>query len=111
MNILAKDFNNVPLYTIQVLLSHVEKTAAVFLKTSITKECLVRLQYCREISYAEARVFLSFKVSDSTDQSFLFFPTLCSADKSEVEWVTPPDLCYGIGWLARCTDPVADPEI
>ena len=25
--------------------------------------------------------------------------------RSEVEWVTPPDLSYGIGWLARCTDP------
>ena len=44
-------------------------------------------------------------MSDSTDQSFLFFAALCSADKSEVEWVTPPDLSYGIGWLAQCTDP------
>ena len=75
------------------------------LPENITKECLVQLQYCQEISHAEAHVFPSLKVSDSTDQSFLFFPALCSADKSEVEWVTPPDLCYGIGWLARCTDP------
>ena len=75
------------------------------LPENITKECLVQLQYCQEISHAEAHVFPSLKVSDSTDQSFLFFPALCSADKSEVEWVTPPDLSYGIGWLARCTDP------
>ena len=75
------------------------------LPENITKECLVQLQYCQEISHAEAHVFPSLKVSDSTDQSFLFFPALCSADKSEVEWVTPPDLSYSIGWLARCTDP------
>ena len=78
---------------------------AKILPENITKECLVQLQYCQEISHAEAHVFPSLKVSDSTDQSFLFFPALCSADKSEVEWVTPPDLSYGIGWLARCTDP------
>ena len=78
---------------------------ANILPENITKECLVQLQYCQEISHAEAHVFPSLKVSDSTDQSFLFFPALCSADKSEVEWVTPPDLSYGIGWQARCTDP------
>ena len=78
---------------------------ATILPENITKECLVQLQYCQEISHAEAHVFPSLKVSDSTDQSFLFFPALCSADKSEVEWVTPSDLSYGIGCLARCTDP------
>ena len=78
---------------------------AKIIPENITKECLVQLQYCQEISYAEAHVFPFLKVSDSTDQSFLFFPALCSADKSEVEWVTPPDLSYSIGWLARCTDP------
>ena len=74
------------------------------LPENITKECLVQLQYCQEISHAEAHFFPSLKVSDSTDQSFLFFPALCSANKSEVEWDTPADLCYGIGWLARCTN-------
>ena len=68
---------------------------------NITKECLVQLQYCQEISHAEAHVFPTFKVSDSTDQSLLFFPALCSADKSDVEWCTVNS--YGIGWLARCT--------
>ena len=67
---------------------------AKILPENITKECLVQLQYCQEISHAEAHVFPSLKVSDSTDKSFLFFPALCSADKSEVEWVTPPDFSY-----------------
>ena len=69
---------------------------------NITTECLVQLQYCQEISHAEAHFFPSLKVSDSTDQSFLFFPALCSADKSKIEW--HPDFHHGIGWLARCTD-------
>ena len=75
------------------------------LPENITKECLVQLQYCQEISHAEAHVFPPLKASNSTDQSFLFFPALCSADKSKVGWVTPTDLSYGIGWLARCKDP------
>ena len=78
---------------------------AKILPKNITKECLVQLQYCQDISHAEAHVFSPLKMSNSADQSFLFFPALCSADKSEVEWVTPPDLSYGIGWLARCTGP------
>ena len=78
-----------------------QSTLTNILPENITKECLVQLQYCQEISHAEAHVFPTFKVSDSTDQSFLFFPALCSADKSNVEWCTTNS--YGIGWLARCT--------
>ena len=75
------------------------------LPENIPKECLVQLQYCQLISRKDVGAFPSLTLSDSTDQSFLFFPALCSVDKSEVSWVTPPDLSYSIGWLARCTDP------
>ena len=75
------------------------------LPENIPKDCLVQLQYCQLISHKDVGVFPSLTPSDSTDQSFLFFPALCSVDKSEVSWVTPPDLGYSIGWLARCTDP------
>ena len=75
------------------------------LPENIPKECLVQLQYCQLIHHKDVGVFPSYIPSDSTDQSFLFFPALCSVDKSEVSWVTPPDLSYSIGWLARCTDP------
>ena len=75
------------------------------LPENIPKECLVQLQYCQLISHKDVGAFPSLTPSDSTDQSFLFFPTLCSVDKSEVSWVTPPDLSYSIGWLAQCTDP------
>ena len=77
----------------------------VILPKNIPKECLVQLQYCQLISHKDVGAFPSLTSSDSTDQSFLFFPALCSVDKSEVSWVTPPDLSYSIGWLAQCTDP------
>ena len=70
----------------------------------ITKECLVPLQYCQEISHKDVSAFPSLPQSCSSDQSFLFFPALCSANKSDVAWTTPPGLSYGIGWLARCAD-------
>ena len=74
----------------------------------ITKECLVQLQYCQEISHKDVGTFSSLPQSCSSDQSFLFFPALCSAEKSDVEWTTPPGLSYGIGWLARCSDTSCD---
>ena len=74
----------------------------------ITKECLVQLQYCQEISHKDVSAFPSIPQSGSFDQSFLFFPALCSANKSDVTWTTPPGLSYGIGWLARCADASCD---
>ena len=74
----------------------------------ITKECLVQLQYCQEISHKDVSAFPSLPQSCSSDQSFLFFPALCSANKSDVAWTTPLDLSYGIGWLARCADASCD---
>ena len=71
----------------------------------ITKEGLVQLQYCQEISHKDVGTFPSLPQSD---QSFLFFPALCSAEKSDVEWTTPPGLDYSIGWLARCSDTSCD---
>ena len=74
----------------------------------ITKECLVQLQYCQEIIHKDVSAFPSLPQSCSSDQSFLFFPALCSANKSDVAWTTPPGLSYGIGWLARCADALCD---
>ena len=74
----------------------------------ITKECLVQLQYCQEISHKDVSAFPSIPQSASSDQSFLFFPALCSANKSDVAWTTPPGLSYVIGWLARCANASCD---
>ena len=74
----------------------------------ITKECLIQLQYCQEISQQDLVVFPSLSKPDSSSQSFLFFPSLCTVGKSDVSWVTPPGLGYSIGWLARCADTACD---
>ena len=75
------------------------------LPAHITKEILIQLQYCQVIRHKDVGTFSSSDQCDSSVQSYLFFPALCSAEKSDIAWVTSPDLSYGIGWLARCTDP------
>ena len=74
----------------------------------ITKECLVQLQYCQEIRQQDVGYFPSLTQPDSSSQSFLFFPALCTVGKSAVSWVTPPGLGYSIGWLARCANTACD---
>ena len=71
-----------------------------------TKECLIQLQYCQEISHDNVGVFSSISQSSSSaSQSLLFFPALILGDKSDASWRTPPDNSYSIGWFASCTDP------
>ena len=69
----------------------------------ITKECLVKLQYCQEINQHDVGAFPSLTQPASSDQSHLFFPALCTASKDDVSRDIPPSLSYSIGWLARCT--------
>ncbi len=71
----------------------------------ITKECLIHLQYCQQISHSDVSVFPSLEQTDSTDKSFLFFPALCSVDKCQVPWDEPSGNSFCIGWMALCTDP------
>ena len=74
------------------------------LPSYLTKECLLALQYCQEIKHKDAGAFPSLSKSDSLDQSFLFFPALCSLNSSDISWDTPAHFSYGMGWLARCTE-------
>ena len=67
----------------------------------ITTQCLTCLQYCQEISCEEIAMFIS---ATRTNQSFFFFPALCSKDRSDIAWVTPSNFSYSIGWLARCME-------
>ena len=81
-----------------------EKVLEKILPNHITKECLIHLQYCQEIRHSDVGVFPA--ITHHTQQSFLFFPALCSSDKSDTPLVTHlADLSYGIGWFAHCTDP------
>ena len=70
----------------------------------ITKKCLLQLQYCQEISKNDISAFPFLTQPDSSSQSFLFFPALCTVGKSDISWVTPPGLNYSIGWLAQCAE-------
>ena len=74
----------------------------------ITKECLIQLQYCQEISQHDVGAFSALTQPDSSSQSFLFFPALCTVGKSDVSWVANPGFNYSIGWLARCADTSCD---
>ena len=79
-----------------------------FLPQHITKECLLKLQYCQEISQCDVSAFPSLSNPESSSQSFLFFPALCTVGKSDVSRVTPPSIGYSIGWLAKCADITSD---
>ena len=81
-----------------------EKVLEKILPQHIIKECLIHLQYCQEIRHSEVGAFPA--ITGHTQQSFLFFPALCSSGKSDTPLVKDPaDLSYGIGWFARCGDP------
>ena len=71
----------------------------------ITKECLIQLQYCQEIQNNDLKAFhLSF-ADLMEEQSFLFFPALCTAKKCKIElWTNPPEVKYSQGWIAQCTN-------
>ena len=81
-----------------------ETDLSMILPSYITKECLLALQYCQEIKHKDVGAFPSLSESDSPDQSFLFFPALCSLNSSDISWDTPAHFSYGMGWLARCTE-------
>ena len=82
-----------------------EDLLAKILPPYITKECLIHLQYCQQISHNDLGVFPSLEQADSSNQSFLFFPALCSVDKSQVSWDESTGNSFSIGWLALCADP------
>ena len=69
----------------------------------ISKQCLTYLQYCQEITSADISAFPSLTQCDPACQSFVFFPALCSVDKSSVSLSSSCDLTYTCAWLAHCS--------
>ena len=81
----------------------------------VNKECLTQLQYCQEITDVEIghdfSVFPSTESAEKAaegaeasmcpDNSLLFFPSLCTLDKSHVTWLTPIEGQFSLSWLAR----------
>ena len=69
----------------------------------ITKECLVKLQYCQEFSQAEVGLDYSVTQDDASSNLLLYFPALCHLDSEQSNWPPDPDLDFSVGWYARCT--------
>ena len=69
----------------------------------ISKQCLTYLQYCQEITSADIGAFPSLTQCDPARQFFMFFPALCSVDKSSVSLSSSCDLTYTCAWLAHCS--------
>ena len=73
----------------------------------ITRECLIQLQYCQEISPVEIdpdySILPSPEPSTLPNQSLMFFPALCTVERRDISWLIPSTR-YSIGWLARCSD-------
>ena len=69
----------------------------------ISRQCLTYLQYCQEITSADISAFPSLTQCDPAVQSFMFFPALCSVDKSSVSLNISCDLTYTCAWLAHCS--------
>jgi ankyrin repeat protein/GTPase SAR1 family protein len=82
-----------------------ESDLAEVLPHYITKDCLLQLEYCQEIKHTHFKVFPSLKHSRLIlpDQSFFFFPAMCSSDRSDTLWGEDSKFNSGIGWLAQCT--------
>ena len=77
----------------------------------ITKECLIKLQYCQEIEnlLVEEDHSLTQSVATSTQpaldqKSVMFFPALCELKLEDIHWPSISDKCCALGWYAKCVD-------
>ncbi|XP_064398135.1 uncharacterized protein LOC135344774 [Halichondria panicea] len=77
----------------------------------ITKECLLKLQYCQEIEnlYVEEDHTLSQLTSETLpaegstqEKSHLFFPALCDLKLEEIQWPKSEGNKVTLGWYAKC---------
>ncbi len=79
----------------------------------ITKESLLKLQYCQEIEnlYVEEDHTLSQEtpgtltvptVSATKEKSYLFFPALCDLKLDEIQWPKSKGDKITLGWYAEC---------
>ena len=75
----------------------------------ITKECLIKLQYCQEIE--NLLVGEDHTLTQSSQptvkrgqNSLLFFPALCELTLEDIQWPSVSDSGCALGWYAKCTD-------
>ena len=78
----------------------------------ITKECLIKLQYCQEIDnliVEEDHTFTQSDTDSSTQlalehKSLLFFPALCELKLDDIKWPSVTDKDCALGWYAKCAE-------
>ena len=78
----------------------------------ITKECLIKLQYCQEIE--NVNVEEDYTLTQELDgsikrvQKLLFFPALCMLRQEDMTWPEITERKYALGWYARCEQNIFD---
>ena len=74
----------------------------------ITKECLIKLQYCQEIENLlveeDHTLTQSRVISKHEQKSLLFFPALCEFKLEEIQWPSLSDKHCALGWYVKCAD-------
>ena len=88
-----------------------ESLLKIVLPEHITKESLLKLQYCHEIEnlYVEEDHTLSQLTSRpvptntaNTEKFHLFFPALCDLKLGEIQWPKSEGDMITLGWYAKC---------
>ena len=78
----------------------------------ITKECLIKLQYCQEIENVnvEEDYTLTQELEGSIKgtHKLLFFPPLCMLNHEKITWPEITEKKYTLGWYARCEQNIFD---
>ena len=78
----------------------------------ITKECLIKLQYCQEIENVnvEEDYTLTQELEGSIKRvnKLLFFPALCMLNQGDIIWPEITERKYALGWYAKCEQNIFD---
>ena len=85
-----------------------ESLLEIVLPEYITKECLIKLQYCQEIENLlveeDHSLTQSVATSKSDQKLLLFFPALCNFRLVDIQWPSISDKCCALGWYAKCEE-------
>ena len=72
----------------------------------ITKECLIKLQYCQEIENVSVKedYTLTQELEESSNRvhKLLFFPALCMLKLESIVWPKIAGRKFTLGWYVRC---------
>ena len=67
----------------------------------LSKDCLVQLQYCQELSHTEVKIDAVVPSDNPRAPSLLYFPALCTTERKE-NITTPDYFNYSLSWYVKC---------